>query len=91
MRARSWILFVFLLGATGATASWTAAMVQSWPERPVKILLSYGPGGATKAGRPGADKLSEAFSQLFVIENHAGAVKNCGEPEGKSQAVMHHC
>lgn len=50
------------------------ALAQSWPERPVKIILPYAPGGATDAiGRPWADKLTQAFGQPFVIENRGGA------------------
>jgi tripartite-type tricarboxylate transporter receptor subunit TctC len=45
-----------------------------WPEKPVKIILPYAPGGATDAiARPWAEKLSEAFGQQFVIENRGGA------------------
>jgi tripartite-type tricarboxylate transporter receptor subunit TctC len=50
------------------------AVAQSWPERPVKIILPYAPGGATDAiARPWAERLSEAFGQQFVIENRGGA------------------
>ena len=52
--------------------AWSQA--QSWPERPVKLILPYAPGGATDLiGRPWADKLSQAFGQQFVIENRGGA------------------
>lgn len=47
---------------------------QTWPDRPVRIILPYAPGGATDAiGRPWAEKLSKAFGQQFVIENRGGA------------------
>lgn len=50
------------------------ALGQTWPERPVKVILPYAPGGATDAiGRPWAEKLAEAFGQQFVIENRGGA------------------
>lgn len=49
-------------------------LAQSWPERPVKVILPYGPGGATDAiGRPWADKLTQAFGQQFFVENRGGA------------------
>jgi len=68
--------FLALAGATLAagvsTRAWSQA--QSWPERPVKLILPYAPGGATDLiGRPWADKLSQAFGQQFVIENRGGA------------------
>ncbi len=68
--------FLALAGATLAagipTSAWPQA--QSWPERPVKLILPYAPGGATDLiGRPWADKLSQAFGQQFVVENRGGA------------------
>ena len=68
--------FLALAGATlaagASTRAWSQA--QSWPERPVKLILPYAPGGATDLiGRPWADKLSQAFGQQFVIENRGGA------------------
>ena len=47
---------------------------KNWPERSVKLILPYAPGGATDLiGRPWAEKLSQAFGQQFVIENRGGA------------------
>ena len=54
------------------TRAWSQA--SAWPERPVKLILPYAPGGATDLiGRPWADKLAQAFGQQFVIENRGGA------------------
>jgi tripartite-type tricarboxylate transporter receptor subunit TctC len=51
-----------------------AAVAQSWPERPVKVIIPFPPGGATDAvGRPWMEKLTQAFGQPFVIENRGGA------------------
>lgn len=50
------------------------AQAQSWPARPVRLIVPYAPGGATDAvARPWADKLSQAFGQQFVVENRGGA------------------
>ena len=68
--------FLTLAGATLAAgfSSKASAQAQGWPERTVKVILPYAPGGATDAiGRPWADKLSQAFGQQFVIENRGGA------------------
>src|SRR6185436_603332 len=68
--------FLAMAGATLATGIPTqaASQAQTWPERTVKVILPYAPGGATDAiGRPWADKLSQAFGQQFVIENRGGA------------------
>src|SRR5262249_27360761 len=50
------------------------AQATSWPEKPVKLILPYAPGGATDLiDRPWADKLSQVMGQQFVIENRGGA------------------
>jgi len=68
--------FLAMAGATLATGFSTQAssQAQGWPERTVKLILPYAPGGATDAiGRPWADKLSQALGQQFVVENRGGA------------------
>src|SRR5687767_5034243 len=51
-----------------------AAQAQSWPSRPVKIVVPFAPGGtADLFGRIAAEHLSKEFSQQFVIENRGGA------------------
>jgi tripartite-type tricarboxylate transporter receptor subunit TctC len=68
--------FLALAGATlvAGFSTQAAAQAQSWPERPVKLILPYAPGGATDLiGRPWSDKLTQAFGQQFVIENRGGA------------------
>ena len=63
-----------LAGMMLAAVSVAAAQAQSWPDKTVKLILPYAPGGATDLiGRPWADKLSQAFGQQFVIENRGGA------------------
>ena len=47
---------------------------QSWPQRPVKFILSLGPGsGADITGRMLADRLSKQWGQPVVVENRPGA------------------
>jgi len=68
-----------LLGLAGALlamglAGEAVAQAASWPDKPVKLILPYAPGGATDLiGRPWADKLGQVFGQQFVIENRGGA------------------
>ena len=68
---------VAFLGAAVALASFLAAgaaSAQTWPVKPVRVIVPYGPGGtADTLGRVVADHLSEAFGQQFVIDNKAGA------------------
>ena len=68
----------FALGLAAAAIAATAApnfvQAQSWPDKPVKLILPYAPGGATDLiGRPWAEKLTQAFGQQFVIDNRGGA------------------
>lgn len=64
------------------------AQAENWPERTVKLILPYGPGGATDLiGRPWAEKLAQAFGKPFVVENRGGASGVIGtEAAAKSPA-----
>lgn len=45
-----------------------------WPDRPVRIVVPYGPGGGVDSfARPIAQRLAEQTGQTFVIDNRAGA------------------
>jgi tripartite-type tricarboxylate transporter receptor subunit TctC len=45
----------------------------AWPDKPVKIVLPFGPGGvADVTARIMADKLEKKFNQRFLIENMPG-------------------
>ena len=58
-----------------AAASVTSAQAdEAWPTRPVRIIVTYTPGGAADTlGRYAAQELSQAFGQQFVVENRPGA------------------
>lgn len=62
------------LGATGV------AQAQSdYPNKPVRLVVPYAPGGATDViGRVLAKQLSEALGQQFVVDNRAGAGGSLG-------------
>lgn len=45
-----------------------------WPDKPIKVLVGYAPGGAAdKLIRPVADKLSKMLGQQFIIDYKPGA------------------
>ncbi len=51
-----------------------SALAQAWPQRPVKIVVPYAPGGNTDAiARLTAERLSAVMGQQFIVENRAGA------------------
>jgi len=60
--------------ASLATTGPSRAQATSWPDKAVKVVVPYAPGGATDAvARPWCEELSKAFGQQFVIENRGGA------------------
>jgi tripartite-type tricarboxylate transporter receptor subunit TctC len=62
----------YLLVAVIALAA-ASAFAQSWPQRPVKVLVPFAAGGNIDVmGRLAASRLSEAFGQQFVVENRVG-------------------
>lgn len=52
---------------------------QSYPARPVTVIVPFGAGGSTDVvGRIVTEKLTQRLGQSFVIENRAGAGGNVG-------------
>ena len=71
------------LSATGASALVAALpqnlLAQSYPNKPIKFVVGFAPGGATDVvGRLMAKKIGDALGQPIIIENRAGGSSNIG-------------
>ncbi len=69
---RLFSLFVLLCLSFGSSA-------QTYPERPIRIIVSYPAGGTNDfVARSVGEKLSELLGQQVIIDNRAGAGGNIG-------------
>ena len=74
MPARSTTLPTVLLALAALIAAPVSAGAQTYPDRPVKIIVPIGPSGSYDiVGRLLADQLSKRLGQSVVVENRPGA------------------
>ncbi len=60
-------------------ASMTAAVAQTYPTKPVRLIVPFAPGGFTDVvARILGQKLSTAMGQQFIVENKPGAGSSIG-------------
>jgi tripartite-type tricarboxylate transporter receptor subunit TctC len=73
-RAALGLLTALTAAAWIGSAEQNAAHAQSWPSRPIRMIVPYTPGGYTDyMARTVSQKLSEALGQNIIIENKPGA------------------
>src|SRR5215213_1035376 len=86
----------FLCVAAGAVAGPSVTQAQTYPSRPVRLIVGFPPGGAADIGaRIIGQHLSERLRQPFIIENRPGAATNVATeavvrsaPDGYTLALM---
>jgi tripartite-type tricarboxylate transporter receptor subunit TctC len=78
-------IFVLFLGLSNA------AFAQTWPTKPVRLVLGYAAGGAMDmSARVISPILQEALGQPFVVENRTGGAANiAAEAVARSDADGH--
>ena len=86
-------LLLALLGLSTATP----ILAQAWPEKPIKIVVGFAPGGFTDVlARTIGQKLQDRLGQPVVVENKAGAAGTLGadlvakaKPDGYTLLLGH--
>mgnify|MGYP003703849467 CR=1 FL=1 len=69
MRSRLLLILVACMTLSGGVSS-----AASYPDRPVRFIVPFPPGGGTDAfGRIVGSKLTELWGQQVIIDNRSGA------------------
>jgi len=87
---RFWFPFV-------AAFCWASAAAQDYPNRPIRLLVPFAPGGSSSiVARLYAEEMSKGLGQQFIIENKGGGFGNIAmqeaanaEPDGYTLIIGH--
>ena len=79
MRIRAELAASTIIAVMGATTAYAQNAASTYPERPLRIIVTFPPGGPTDIiARSVGQKLGEAWHQPVVVDNRAGAGGNIG-------------
>lgn len=68
-----------IVGAVAMAAAASAAPAEVYPNRPIRFIVPYAPGGGTDlTTRLIAQRLSESFKRQVVVDNRPGGASNIG-------------
>jgi tripartite-type tricarboxylate transporter receptor subunit TctC len=71
---RQYVLLAVLCAVTGMVHA-----ADSYPSRPIRMIVAYPPGGGTdQVGRLMADQLTQPLGQNVILDNRGGATGNIG-------------
>ncbi len=83
---RIYRLLIIIFGLIAALPE-SAALAQTYPSKPVKLVVTYPPGGSSDLmARVLAQKLTEVWGQQVIVENRPGAAGLIGMQYAASQA-----
>lgn len=88
MFSRRTVLKTFaLIAATTPLLAAGPSLAADWPDRPVRILVSFPPGGSSDlVARLLAEEMGKSLGQQFVVENKPGAAGTIAATELKNAA-----
>lgn len=68
-------------------AAFPVSAAEQYPTKPIRLIVPFAPGGGTDyIGRFIAQRLTEAFGQMVIVENRSGAGSTIGVEAGRNAA-----